>query len=163
MRLHLAYYKEKTTVTVQNEAVEVKAYQIIVWVSISLRSVLEWDAKIPQFPAILDIGNTHNFAISQEQLQRWAGVHPDSLRLLKRMREKKHLVPVRAASLWLHGNDAFRLDIDDGIGVYETNGPRLPILGLRSLTNSKLQTFIYGDQTRAVIQTPRKWYWPLGC
>jgi hypothetical protein len=106
MRLHLAYHKEKTTVTVQNEAVEVKADQIIVWVSISLRSVLEWDAKVPRFPAILDVGNTHNFAFSQEQLQGWAGVHPDSLRLLKRMREKKNLVPVRAASLWLHGNNA---------------------------------------------------------
>lgn len=154
MKLHLTYYKDKTHITVQDQIVEVKAYQIICWVSVSLRSMLECDEKIPKIPAILDTGNTHNFAISQEQLQKWAGIHPDSLRLLTRLRDKKQLVPVRAASLWLRADEPFRMDIDEGIGVYERDGPRLPILGLRALTNSRLQIVIYADQKRGIIQTP---------
>src|ERR1043165_7255659 len=102
MKLHLPYYTQKTKITVQKETVEVKAYQIIVWVSISLRQVPQWDAKIPKIPAILDTGNTHNFAISAEQLQRWAGIHPNSLPERKTMREKGQRVPLRSARLWLH-------------------------------------------------------------
>jgi hypothetical protein len=161
MKVHAPYYADKTTITVGKEIVEVKAFQIIVWVSVSLRSIFEWDAKIPRFPAILDIGNTHNFAITQDHLQRWAGIHPQNLGMLRRIREKKQLVPLRAASLWLHGDEPFRMSVDEGVAVYEQGGHRLPILGLRALTNSKLQTLIYGEQQRAVIQTPRKWYWPL--
>ncbi len=162
MKLHLAYHKEKTTIAVGREIVEVKAFQIIVWVSISIRGILEWDETIPKFPAILDIGNTHNLGISEEQLRKWGGIHPDSLPQMKPMRVNKQLVPIRAASVWLHMDHApYELSVEQGIGVYTEGGTRLPILGLRALTNSKLQTLIYGDQLRAVIQTPRKWYWPL--
>ena len=42
------------------------------------------------------------------------------------MRDKKQVVPVRAASLWLCAHEPFRMDIDEGIGVYEKDGPRLP-------------------------------------
>ena len=66
------------------------------------------------------------------------------------------------ANLWLHGDEGpFALTIPDGVAVYESGGPRLPILGLRALTNSKLQTLIYGDALRVVIRTPPPWYWPL--
>jgi hypothetical protein len=60
-----------------------------------------------------------------------------------------------------HGDAPFRMSVDEGVAVYEQGRHRLPILGLRALTNSKLQSLIYGQQQRAVIQSPRKWYWPL--
>ena len=68
---------------------------------------------------------------------------------------------MRHASLWLHtDSEPFQLTINEGIAVMEGDWPRLPVLGLRALTNSKLQTFIYGDTLRALIRTPPKWYWP---
>jgi hypothetical protein len=162
VKLHLSYYKEKTSVTILNELVEVKAFQIIVWVSVASRTVFDWDPTILRFPAILDIGNNHNFALSDEHLVKWARIKPDSLVELQRMREKGIRVPLRAARLWLHtGAAPFRLEVDDGIAVYGSDGPRLPTLGLRALTNSKLQTFIYGNTKQVVIRTPPKWYWPL--
>jgi hypothetical protein len=51
MKLHAPYYTDKTTITVGKEIVEVKAFQIIVWVSLSLRSIFDWADKIPKFPA----------------------------------------------------------------------------------------------------------------
>jgi hypothetical protein len=162
MNLHAPYFSKKTKVTFQNQIIEIKAYQIIVWVSISAREIAEWDLKIPKIPAILDTGFTHNFAISEVQLRQWTGIYPDHLPELKKMRETGERVPLRAASLWLHTDaEPLRLKVDEGIGVYETDWPRLPILGLRALTKNKLHTLIYGDTQRVVIRTPRKWYLPF--
>ena len=163
MKLHLPYYSEKTRVAVQGETVEVKAYQIIVWVSISSVETSEWDSRIPRFPAILDIGNSHNFALTEKHLLKWAGIHAAGLPRLRWMRKEGKKVLLRSASLWLDTDDGnpFGLSIDDGIAVFDSDWPRLPILGLRAVTNSKLQTFIYGDTKQVLIRTPPKWYWPF--
>jgi hypothetical protein len=162
VKLHLPYYAEKTNVSIRGEVVEVKAFQIIVWVSVSIPLIQDWDANIPRIPAILDIGNNHNFALSEEQMVRWAGLQPASLKLLKVMREKGERVPLHSASLWIHTDaDPFRLNVKGGIAVYESGAPRLPIFGPPSLTNNKPQTFIYGDTKQVLIRTPPKWYWPF--
>jgi hypothetical protein len=162
VKLHLSYFSERTNVTLKNEVVDVKAFQIIVWVSVAVRVPSEWDPRIPKIPAILDIGNTHNFALTQEHLVRWAGIHPDSLPELKRVRESGRKGLLRSAGLWIHTDgDPFTLQVDEGIAVLDGDWPRLPILGLRALTNSCLQTFIYGDTKQVVIRTPFKWYWPF--
>jgi hypothetical protein len=162
VKLQLRYYDEKTKVTIRNEVVEVKAFQIIVWISVSLQDIQEWDPRTPRFPAILDTGNNHNFAITEEHLVKWAGIQAASLFEKKKMREREKKVPLRSAGLWLHTDrDPFILTTDEGIAVYDGDWPRLPTLGLRALTNNNLQTFIYGNTMRVLIRTPPKWYWPF--
>src|SRR5438094_85862 len=43
----LPYSSEPTTVSVRDEAVRVRPYQIVVWVSLNLRQVMEWDPRVP--------------------------------------------------------------------------------------------------------------------
>lgn len=162
MKLHLTYSVEKTSVKVEGEAVEIKPFQIIVSVSVSIPGDSEWDPRTPKLPTILDVGNNHNFSLTEEHLVRWAGLQPTSLDLVKTMRESGKRVPLRSAGLWLHfDEEPFNLDVNEGIAVYDGDWPRLPILGLRALTNSKLQTFIYGDTKQVLIRTPPPWYWPF--
>ena len=149
MKLHLSYFSEKTKLTVKNEIVDIKAYQIIVWVSIAIKGTWDWDPRIPKIPAILDIGNTHNFALTRAHLVRWAGIHPDSLPTLNRVRESGRKGVLHSAGLWLHTDgDPFNVKVDEGIAVLDDDWPRLPILGLRALTKNNLQTCIYGDTKR---------------
>jgi hypothetical protein len=161
VKLHLTYSSEKTTLAVQNEIVKVRPYQIIVWVSVSGTAFTTWDSRTPRLPAILDIGNNHNFALTEEHLSKWAGISRLGLKQLGRISESGHLVPLCSAGLWLHTDSGpFQLQADSGIAIFDGDWPRLPILGLRALTNSKLQTFIYGDTRRVLIRTPPPWYWP---
>jgi hypothetical protein len=162
VKVHLPYFSEKTRISVRNAAVEVKAFQVIVWVSISIEENSTWDPNIPRIPAILDIGTTHNFALTEEHLRTWAGLHKTSLREIGSVRIEKRKTELRSATLWLHtDNEPFELVVDDGIAVFDGDWPRLPVVGLRALTNSKLQTFIYGDTKQVVIRTPPQWYWPF--
>ena len=162
MKLHVPYFSEKITVTVCSDVVEVKAFQVIVWVSISGDETTTWDPRIPKLPAILDIGTTHNFAVTNDHLVNWAGIHAASLPQLGRARIDGRKAPLRSAGLWLHTNgEPFNFKIDEGIAVFDGDWPRLPILGLRALTNSKLQTFIHGNTKQVLIRTPPKWYWPF--
>ena len=162
MKLNVSYSNENTTISFGSEVVQIKAFQIIVLVSVMSDEIDAWDPRAPRFPAILNVGNNHNFANSVNHLVRWAGIQPASLVELKHMREGGQRVPLRGGSLWLHTNrDPFKLIVEDGIAVYESDGPRLPILGLRALPNSKLQTLIYGNTKQVIMRTPPKWYWPF--
>ena len=161
MKLQLSYSGTKTHLTFGNDTVEVKPYQVVLWVSISVRDLLAWDARIPRFPALLDPGNNHNFSITEEQLVKWAGIQPELLEEQRKLQEKGTKVPVRAAALWLHAKEPFRLTMAEGIAVYPTNGPRLPLLGLRALTQNKLRALFYADQMRVIIRTAPNWYWPF--
>jgi hypothetical protein len=146
VKLHLPYFSEKTNVSVQSEVVEIKAFQIIVWLSISSKESLAWDPRMPKMPAVLDLGTTHNLALTEEHLMTWAGIHPAGLPQLGNVRLAGRKSPLREAGIWIHTDERpFRLKIDEGIAVLDGDWPRLPVLGLRALTNSKLQTFIYGD------------------
>src|SRR5207237_7679558 len=108
-----------------------------------------WDPRLPKITAIVDIGTTHNFALTEKHLMRWAGIHAASLREAGRIRKESTKAPLHEARLWLHTDDGpFNLTIDEGIAVFDGTWPRLPVLGLRALTKSKLQTFIYGDKKR---------------
>ena len=162
MKLRLPYFSEKTKITVQNEIIEIKAFQIIVWISISNDKASRWDPRLPRLPAILDIGTTHNFALTENHLKKWAGIHKTSLPKIGSARLEGIKSTLHGAGLWLHSDaEPYELSAFEGIAVLDGDWPRLPILGLRALTNSKLQTFIYGDTKQLVIRTPPKWYWPL--
>jgi hypothetical protein len=168
----LPYLECSSSVAVRDEIVRIKPYQIILWVSISRRDVTNWGPPMPRFPAILDTGLNHNFAIGQGQLRRWAGLSPESLELLGAVREGGQRVPLRAATIWAHANhpnsgeirddrDPRPLSIDEGIAVYpDDSARRLPILGLRALTANKATLVIDGRRRRVTLcQTSRGW-WP---
>jgi hypothetical protein len=58
--------------TVQGEVVRIKPYQIPLWISLTLKGLSRWDAKVPRFPALLDTAHNHNFSIQQRHLNDWA-------------------------------------------------------------------------------------------
>ena len=130
---------------VGSEGVDLKANEIIVWVSLSVRTAPELKPGTVRFPAILDTGHTHYLSIREQQLTRWAGLRPEMLRLLGHVRQGGRRLPLHAANLWLYRNvqgerDRLQdkppqlLEIDRGIAVYpdEAKFPRLPLVGMRN-------------------------------
>jgi len=161
----LPYAATASTENVQGETVAVRPYQIVVWVSVGIRQIVEWDQRTPRFPAILDTGNNRNFSISRGHLARWAGLQVPALRQLRTMKERDRIVPLHAARLWLHPNVSgerlpsgarpFQLSVEEGIAVYpDDTGPRLPVLGLRVLTANKLLTILDSDRRLLHLRSP---------
>jgi hypothetical protein len=159
------YSSEATFVSAPGGTVRVKPYQIVVVVSVSLPALLEWDPRMPRVPAILDTGNNHNLPISREHLLRWAGLQPEALRISGAMRDSQQRIPLHAASVWLQknrpGERALReqephpLKLQQGIAVYPDDiGPRLPVLGLRALTENQLQVAIDPVRMRVNVRSP---------
>lgn len=170
----LPYFIHRTEVAVGNERVRVKPYPIVVWVSLSAAGQSEWDSRAPVFPAILDPGNNHNFSIFRSQLLRWAGIAPDDLPMGGAVRERGNRVPLHAATIWLHSNQRgtreirnkqpFPLILEEGIAVHpdeEGETPHLPLLGLRGLTDNRLQVVIDGANHHVTVGTARHWWWPF--
>jgi len=161
----LPYFPDATIVPLREENVRVKPYQITVQMSISLRTLLEWDPRTPSFPAILDTGNNHNFSIRKEHLVRWAGIQPQALQQIGAIRERGQPIPLHAAAVWLHGNvpgervpsnrEPHVLNLREGIALYpDESGPRLPVLGLRALTQNKLHAVIDSERLSVTLQSP---------
>jgi hypothetical protein len=170
----LPYFADPTQVSVPSETVRVKPYQIIAWASVTPPDLPGWNARIPLLPVILDTGNTHNFSIRAGQLRSWAGVHPESLELLGTVRDKALRLPLRAADIWLHFNrpgerdprrdrEPWRLNLEEGIALYpeEANWPRLPLLGLRALTDNELRLTIDGKRRYVTVSIGGHWWWPF--
>ena len=161
----LPYVSDPTFVRAPGEGVRVKPYQIVVYVSVSLQALVEWDPRTPSFPAILDTGNNHNLSIRKGQLRQWAGLQPEALPIIGVIRERAQRIPLHFASAWLHRNlpgqralkdrEPHPLKLEEGIAIYPDDvGPRLPILGLRALTQNQLSTAIDSERTRLDLRTP---------
>jgi len=153
-------------VSVREEMVRVKAYEVIVWVSLSVKHVLELARGTPRFPAILDTAHTHNFSIQEQQLIRWASIRPEMLHLVGALRQAGQRVPLHAADVWVHRNQPGerdrlldvppqRLILPRGIAVYPSGSafPRLPLLGLRALISNRLHLVIDGEHREATLRT----------
>jgi hypothetical protein len=153
--------------TVRGQAVPAKAHQVIVWVSVSVAGLLEWDPRTPAFPAILDTGNTFTLSIFASQLIQWAGIRPDLLGVLGRIKQGGNYYPRYEADVWLHPNipgsgqpqsnrQPFRLSLEKGIAVYPDTtspAPHLPLLGLQALTENDLHLMIDGQRRWAWLRT----------
>lgn len=150
----LPFAEEESRVPTPDGIAIVRPYQIIVWVSLAAHDVLKPPPGMPPFPAILDTGNNHNFAIRREQLERWTRL---TLSRRGQVAFNGHVVPLMAAHLWIHPNapgisapserEPFRLPLEEGIAVYPSNVPnpaRLPILGLRAIVQNNLMLTIKG-------------------
>ena len=68
--LHRLPVPERDAVTfVRDEMVPIAAYEIVVWVSLAPRHVLD-PSRLARFPALVDTGHTHNFSIREDHLER---------------------------------------------------------------------------------------------
>jgi hypothetical protein len=144
-------------VTVRGEAVDVYRNQIIVWISI--------DDVLKPLPAILDTGHGHNLSIGEGQLRRWSGA---SLNWIGEWEIGQRPVVQYAADVHLHRNvsgrealrgDSYPLEMPQGISVFEeSDAPRLPLIGLRTIVANKLRPVVDGDR-RHVNLTTKCWPW----
>jgi hypothetical protein len=117
-----------------------------------------------QFPAILDTGLNHNFAIRREHLDRWTALR---LPARKSVTIRKQEIPLAATHVWVYRNQPrtnspsdlapVRLRTPEGIVVFPEsalNPARLPILGLRALVRSDLKLTIDGKRREVTLSTP---------
>jgi hypothetical protein len=155
MMIHQPIPETTARVATPDGTAEVMPYQIVVMVSIAAKTVMELLSDALRFPAVLDTGNNHNFAIRQEQFARWTG-----LKLPKRglVNVGGTTIPLHAANVWIHpdSGDPFRLRMEEGIAVYPpdvANPARLPILGLRGLVRNGLMIVIDGKKRELTIST----------
>ncbi len=173
---NLPFFDQPTTVQVRGQSVRVKRDQIIVWVSIAEKGVRTLHPNTPRFPAILDTGSNHNFAIRRSQLIEWAGIHPEYLRHLGLTRLHGKRIPQFAANVWLYPNrpgkrdefperPPFLLECQNGIAVIpdddERGEPRLHVFGLRAVRWNNLHLAIDGRRQCVSIRTARR-FWPFG-
>ena len=121
----LPFFEEDTYVTVPGGRVLVKAYQIVVWVSVADRLVDDLPPGTPRFPAVLDIGYSHNFALREDELLAWASLYSQSLHSSGHARLSGVRTDLVAADVWLHFNKRgirdecldvppFRIQLDTG-------------------------------------------------
>jgi hypothetical protein len=155
MMIHQPIPETAGWVATPDGTAQVMPYQIVVMVSIAAKTVMELPADAPRFPAVVDTGNNHNFAIRHEQFARWTG-----LRLAKRglINVGGAMIPLHAANVWIHPDSgaAFRLRMEEGIAIYPpdvANPARLPILGLRGLVRNGLNIVIDGKKSEVTIST----------
>jgi hypothetical protein len=157
------YFETPGDVRVLSDQVLVRANQIIVWASLA-RWGEDLDPEAPRFPVVLDTGHTHNLSISQLHLREWAGIEfapDDAFRRLQisGVGGPDRVVALCKYNVWLHKNierlrDTFVVEPaheleTDGVAFYpattsESPIPRLPLLGLRSITRNGLKVLVDG-------------------
>jgi hypothetical protein len=146
----LPFEPHHSTVDTAAGPVAVRAFQIVVWLSFRLEGILS-----RPFPAVLDTGHSHNFSINEALLESWLNLRIDQFRPRAMTKVDGEKLPLRSAELVLHrnvpttraiGRDHYDLSIPQGIVIYPktTAYPRMPILGLRALVNSRLRVVING-------------------
>src|SRR5947199_7419472 len=100
----LPFLERENEVHVGSERVNIKPYQIILWVSVTTRRILELPPGAPRFPVILDTAHNHNFSIQSNHLEQWAGVQAAALPPRHRIRERGRHASLHVANLWIHRN-----------------------------------------------------------
>jgi hypothetical protein len=148
---NLPFSDRPTSVTVAGEIIPVRAYQIVVWVSL-----LQTGHQSEPFPAVLDTGHSHNFSIREGHLKAWAAVDLADVPKRGMIAVNRLEVPLIVAELSIHRNrpgtterlaKPVRLDFPEGIRVFPEGtpvSPRLPLLGLRGLVRNRLRLSING-------------------
>jgi hypothetical protein len=155
MMIHQSIPETAVRVATPDGTAQIMPYQIVVIVSIAAKTVIELSPDAPRFPAVVDTGNNHNFAIREEQFDRWTG-----LRLPKRglINVGGTTIPLHAANVWIYpdSGEPFRLRMEEGIAIFPpdvANPARLPILGLRGLVKNGLNIVIEGKTKEVAIST----------
>jgi len=161
------FFPIRTIVEFGGRSVDIYPHQIVVWVGLTEIDQTDPPPVDCKFPAILDTGHSHNFAISPNHLRDWARIEWNQLPLERVERFHQGIpVPMRRANLWLYPNqsgwrdwiDPARLPIllplDEGIAVFGNGvdvgtkattqlvAHRLPVLGLRAIVTNRLHLHI---------------------
>jgi hypothetical protein len=169
---HMPFSDNPSEVTIQSQRVQLKANQIIVWVSLSHERLKTTDPLAIPFPAILDTGHNHTFSIHERHLIEWGGLHPFNLNPLTAIRDRGQRLLLRAANVWVYRNEKgsrdkltdsspHLIDAERGIAVYPgSDFPRLPIFGLRAIAENNLVLKVDGPRREATLRTPIQW-WPF--
>jgi hypothetical protein len=112
----------------------VRPFQIVVPIRVVLGQQLS-----EEFPAIPDIGHTHNLAMSAEHLRNWVRL---KLKQIGTLKINKQEVSIFGAHLQFEGK---QLLCPEGIAVYpdgHPNAPRLPVMGLRVIARNNVRLLI---------------------
>lgn len=160
-------------VVVRGERVPIKANQVIIWVTLTAKRTAAPNPSALPFPAVLDTGNNHTFAIRERHLIGWAGLRTDTLPMVGNIRDRGSRIPLREVQIWLHPNvrgerdqladtDPHIISAPQGIAVYPAGSdfPRLPILGLRAIAENELVLKVDGRRRQAMLRTAVRW-WPF--
>src|SRR4051812_19754120 len=97
----LPFSEDRGEVTAPDGIVLVRPYQIIVMVSVAPQQWTELPEGVPRFPAILDTGTNHNFALRRDHFDRWSRL------ILPRVGQiwvGHHELPLLAANVWIYPN-----------------------------------------------------------
>ena len=148
----LPFYDERTSLPVPGGTVTVLPFQIVVSVSIALKGDSVLHPRTPRFPAALDTGFNNTFLLQEQHLNDWAGLRREHLVVVDEMTVRGKKVPVFRANVWLQpnipgkredalGKPAFCIRLSPGIAVSPRGmaEPRLPLLGIRALSQGDLQ------------------------
>lgn len=129
--------------------VQVKPYQLAIWISLSPPNSLRLPVDAARLPALLDTGHNHNCSLRERHLLA-AGFDPEGLiwpAAPLRIRDaggREMETPRVLVDVWIHSNlprlanRPFPLRLGAvGAACYRTNGPLvgppLPIIGMRAL------------------------------
>src|SRR5262249_48946958 len=140
----LPIYEEPTLIEVRGDVYQVWTNQAIVWVSLA--------ETLAPFPAILDIGHSHNLSISRRHLEKWG--RPD-VKQIGFAKIAGHLVPRYASDLFVYRNlrgtrqlsGPHPMKMEGGFAVVPDDlpiAPRLPLLGMQTIIGNKLRLLIDG-------------------
>jgi hypothetical protein len=164
---NLPYRGDADEVSVGLERIPILPYQIIIWVSVTARTVLTLPPSAPRIPAILDLGHNHNFSIQERHLAKWARLSPQLLPQRGAIIVAKKEIPLYFAAVWIHPNrpgyrdefadqSPYRLELREGIAVYPASSefPRLPLIGLRALGRNKLHLVMDPERKVVHLRTP---------
>jgi hypothetical protein len=163
---------DPSEVAFRDERIRLRADQIILWVTLTIKRITAPNPSATPLPVILDTGHTHTFSIRERHLIDWAGIRPEAMALLGHIRDREQRIPLRAANIWVHSNERGSRDrlaekpphslaAPKGIAVYPGEFPRLPLLGLRALADNRLILNVDGPNREATLRTPLRW-WPFG-
>lgn len=117
----LPFPEHASEVAFRTERIRVRADQIILWVTLTLKNVTAPNPSAVPFPVILDTRHSHTFSIGERHLVDWTGLRPETMAVT-------HAVRDRGQRILLCGD--------------HTTGPRprnkARIAGLRSVDRSPL-------------------------
>ena len=125
---------QKTTAPSPTGPVLVRPFQIVLPVALVV------GGRVSQtFPAILDIGHTHNFSLRAQHVRDWVKMR---LKQIGRIKVNDQFVPLMEADVEIDGGLVRCLD---GISVFpqgHPGAPRLPLLGLRAIVRNNIKVVI---------------------
>lgn len=138
--------------SIQGEDVLVRQFQFVVCVSLTPTTWFTLPPEAPKFPVLLDTGHNHNFSITEKHLRAWARLEIQSFlgypttASINDSSGRQHEAPLYDGCLWLYSSDPnappLRVELDGGFTYYPANheltGPRIPLLGARSLATARL-------------------------